>query len=65
MTSQHAHTHAIAWHSNVEHERIQYVPDDGGNVKRGILIGLAISAVVWAEFGSGTWFALASVGVSS
>ena len=32
--------------------------DGGGNPLRGLLIGLAISAALWAALGGGIWFVL-------
>jgi len=55
----------IGWQPNVERERLHIVPDDDFNPMRGFLIGLAISAVLWAAVSSGIGFALSSVGVSS
>ena len=43
--------------SIAEHEPIQIVGDDGDPL-RGVLIGLAISAVLWATLGAGIWFVL-------
>jgi hypothetical protein len=42
----------------VDHERIRIVPDDGGNPMRGLLIGLAIAASLWASLGGEVWFVL-------
>ena len=51
----------IAQHESIcqpiaEHEPIQIVAD--GDPVRGVLIGLGISAALWAALGAGIWFAL-------
>ena len=63
MASQ--HTHAFAWPPRAEHEPIQIIPHDRRNPMRGLLIGLAISAVLWAALASGIWTGLAFVGIAS
>ena len=63
-------TSPTAWQPMVDHTAIKcetrfvfdepnrIVPDDGGNPMRGFLIGLAISAALWAALGCGIWFVL-------
>ena len=48
---------ATVWQPIQEHEPIEIVADDG-NPMRGFLIGLGISAVVWAGLAVGIWFVL-------
>ena len=63
-------THPTAWKPMVDQTAIKsdtgfvfdepnrIVPDDGGNPLRGLLIGLAMSAALWATVGGGIWFVL-------
>jgi hypothetical protein len=51
-------TYATTWRPMVDHEPIRIVPDHDGNPLRGLLIGLAISAALWATLGGGIWFVL-------
>ena len=63
-------TYPTAWQPMVDHTAIKcetrfvfdepnrIVPDDGGNPMRGLLIGLAMSAALWAALGGGIWFVL-------
>ena len=63
MASEHAH--AFAWQPRAEHEPIQIIPHDRFNPMRGLLIGIAISAVLWGALASGISAGLAFVGIAS
>ena len=63
-------TYATTWQPMLDHtaikcerrfvldEPIRIVPDDGGNPMRGLVIGLALSAALWAALGGGICFVL-------
>jgi hypothetical protein len=52
------HTQAFVWQqARSEQESLEFAD---GNPMRGFLIGLAISAVLWATVGGGIWLVLPS-----
>lgn len=48
--------HEPVWQPIAEHDCIQVVTD--GDPVRGLLIGLAISTVLWTALGAGIWLVL-------